>query len=187
MKHGEVRIIGGAWRSRKLKFPAIPGLRPTPDRVRETVFNWLTPIIPGANCLDLFAGSGALGFEALSRGASAVLLIDEAPHIIQYLQQQRILFKADQATVYHARIPLTKLSPKIITKPFDIIFLDPPFNQNLIKPTCEWLLKQNLLAENASIYIEAESALNPLPVPANWELIKSKISGQVGYHLFQCK
>jgi 16S rRNA (guanine966-N2)-methyltransferase len=185
MKQGEVRIIGGAWRSRKLKFPAISGLRPTPDRVRETVFNWLTPIIQGANCLDLFSGSGALGLEALSRGAHYALLVDQAPAIINYLRQQITLLKTSQADACLANIPLDKLPKQFCTKHFDIIFLDPPFNRSLIKPTCDWLLKQNLLADNAYIYIEAESELEPLPIPTNWEIIKTKKSGQVGYHLLQ--
>lgn len=185
MKQGEVRIIGGTWRSRKLKFPAIPGLRPTPDRVRETLFNWLTPVIQGANCLDLFSGSGAIGFEALSRGASHVLFIDQASTITHYLHQQIALFKTEQADVYLANIPFDRLPNKLISKPFDIIFLDPPFNKNLIKPTCDWLIKQNLLATNAYIYIEAESNLEPLPIPQNWETVKSKKSGQIGYHLLQ--
>src|SRR5690348_7428800 len=99
MKHGEVRIIGGEWRGRKLRFPAITDLRPTPDRVRETVFNWLAPTIQGAHCLDLFAGSGALGIEALSRGAAHVTLIDQNREITHYLKQQLAILKTNNAEV----------------------------------------------------------------------------------------
>ncbi len=185
MKQGEVRIIGGTWRGRKLKFPAISDLRPTPDRIRETLFNWLAPTIQGAHCLDLFTGSGALGLEALSRGASYVLFVDQAPPIIHYLKQQLLRLQATHANVYSAKIPFDKLPHKLIVKPFDIIFLDPPFNRNLVKPTCNWLMQHALLANNATIYIEAESQLEPLPVPTQWNLIKNKKSGQVGYHLLQ--
>lgn len=181
MKHGEVRIIGGQWRSRKLKFPAVPGLRPTADRVRETLFNWLAPHIQGAYCLDLFAGSGALGFEALSRGASFVTFCDDNPLIIKYLKEQIILLGTDHASVYRAKMPIdVPLSQKI-----DIAFLDPPFHKNLIQPSCKWLEQKDCLAENALIYIEAENNLLPLPIPDHWETLHSRISGQTGYHLIR--
>jgi len=182
MKHGEVRIIGGQWRSRKLRFPAIPGLRPTPDSVRETLFNWLAPIIEGANCLDLFAGSGALSFEALSRGAANVTIVDQAPAVIRYLREQLEILKATNATICQAKVPYDKFSTQ---QPFDIIFLDPPFQKNLIKPTCEWLIQQNLLAKQAHLYIESESNLTPLPIPHNWEILKNKTAGQVNYYLIK--
>jgi 16S rRNA (guanine966-N2)-methyltransferase len=180
MKHNVVRIIGGQWRGRKLHFPAISGLRPTPDRVRETVFNWLAPVIHGAYCLDLFAGSGALGLEALSRGATHVTFIDQDREIVNYLKQQLVLLKIERANVYYEKFPLIKNN---FTKNFNIVFLDPPFNQNLITTCCQWLTENNLLAPNAYIYLETEAELKPLPIPDDWELIKSKIAGQVGYHL----
>lgn len=181
--HGEVRIIGGKWRSRKLRFPATTGLRPTPDRVRETLFNWLAPHIVDANCLDLFAGSGALGLEALSRGASSVTFVDQSKQIVTYLNQQLEILGAKNGNVYCAKFPLS--AKQIHQQNFNIIFLDPPFHQNLIKPCCEWLEEQNLLAPNSLIYIEAETDLTPLPTPHNWEVLRSKIAGQVTYHLLQ--
>src|SRR5882757_4093982 len=106
MDLGIVRIIGGKWRGRKLKFPVIPGLRPTPDRVRETLFNWLRLVVPNSSCLDLFAGSGALGFEALSRGANIVVFIDQSPEVVYYLKEQlKILGVGDKAMVQKAKFP----------------------------------------------------------------------------------
>lgn len=183
MKQGTVRIIGGQWRGRKLKFPALPGVRPTPDRVRETLFNWLTPAILDANCLDLFAGSGALGFEALSRGARSITFVDQAPEIIAYVRQQATLLQAHNVFFYCAQIPPSNPFMKEAYAQFNIVFLDPPFKQNLIPPCCEWLEKQNCLADNAYIYLEAETSLDPLPIPPHWELIRSKTTQQVGYHL----
>lgn len=181
--YGDVRIIGGKWRSRKLKFPAIEGLRPTPDRVRETVFNWLSPHIAAANCLDLFAGSGALGFEALSRGASHVTFIDQSREITKYLTAQLKLLGTENAEVHCSTFNPALTFPHKAA--FDIVFLDPPFHKNFIKQSCAWLEQNKLLADDALIYIEAEATLNPLPIPNNWEILRSKIAGQVGYHL--CK
>lgn len=186
MTLGTVRIIGGQWRGRKLKFPAITGLRPTPDRVRETVFNWLAPIIQESQCLDLFAGSGALGLEALSRGAASVVFVDQSPQVVKYLQEQLKILNAEKQTkVYCKTVDPFRHGKEILQGHFNIVFLDPPFHKNLIKPCCEWLERENLLAPNAYVYIEAESALNPLPIPENWQILKSKIAGQVGYHLIQ--
>lgn len=182
MKHGEVRIIGGQWRGRKLKFPALPGLRPTTDPIRETLFNWLAPYLDGAHCLDLFAGSGALGIEALSRGAAHVVFIDQNPKIVTYLKEQLNLLNTAQAEVYRVKIPSELFLNPPRTK-FDIIFLDAPFHQNFIAPCCQWLECQNWIAEQALIYIEAEATLSPLPLPEQWEIIRSKSSGQVGYYL----
>ena len=123
MKQGLVRIIAGKWRGRRLKVPDIKDLRPTPDRVRETVFNWLAPILPGAHCLDLFAGSGVLGFEALSRGAASVTLVDQSPEIVALLQEELKTFGADNATVYRATVPQQLHFPSQV---FDVVFLDPP-------------------------------------------------------------
>lgn len=180
----QLRIIAGTWRSRKFYFPPIAAIRPTPNRVRETLFNWLSPIIAHAHCLDLFAGSGSLGFEALSRGASSVTFIDNHREVIEHLQKTIALFNAQNAKVINTELPMYSFVPE---KKFDIVFLDPPFNQKLIGPCCEWLTQQSLLAENAYIYIEAEKMLDPLPIPSHWQLIKSKIAGQVKYYLLQEK
>lgn len=180
MNRNTVRIIGGQWRGRKIHFPAISGLRPTPDRVRETVFNWLAPVIHGARCLDLFTGSGALGLEALSRGAAHVTFIDQDRTIITHLKQQLATLNADNTEVYCAKFPFTT---KEFSKKFDVVFLDPPFHQNLIAPSCQWLTENHLLAPDAYIYLETEASLKSLPIPNEWTLIKSKTAGQVGYHL----
>jgi 16S rRNA (guanine966-N2)-methyltransferase len=180
MNHGTVRIIGGKWRSRKLTFPAIAGLRPTTDRVRETVFNWLAPFIMQARCLDLFAGSGALGFEALSRGAAEAVFVDSSKEVIAYLKEQARILQTTDIETYQLHLPC----PVPFThKKFDIVFLDPPFHQGLISPICQWLEEQNLLADEALIYLETEAELSPLPVPQNWVLMRSKKAGQAAYHL----
>ncbi len=184
MKQGQVRIISGKWRGRKLHFPAVLGLRPTPDRVRETLFNWLAPVIVGANCLDLFAGSGALGLEALSRGAAHLTAIDQSAALVDYLRQLIVTLKIENMTIHRAPIPSADLPIPIKAKgPFDIVFLDPPFHQDLIAPCCEWLEQQKLLAPEALIYLETEATLNPLPIPSHWQLLHSKKAGQVSYHL----
>jgi 16S rRNA (guanine966-N2)-methyltransferase len=177
-----LKIIGGKWRSRIFSFPAILAIRPTPNRVRETLFNWLNPVILESHCLDLFAGSGALGFEALSRGAASVTLVDREPAIVKHLKDTAVYLHAENASIFRLEVPLETCP---FTKPFNIVFLDPPFLSNLIGPCCTWLEAQGLLAENAYVYIEAEKQLNPLPVPATWKLLKSKIAGQVGYHLLK--
>jgi 16S rRNA (guanine966-N2)-methyltransferase len=180
MKQGQIRIIGGAWRGRKLKVPDVCDLRPTPDRVRETLFNWLTPIIQGAYCLDLFAGSGALGFEALSRGASYVIMVDCVPAVVTLLQQEQAMLKAENANIYCAKVPQQLKRPE---KKCDIVFLDPPYQQNILLPCCFYLEENGFLADNAIIYLEAKTTLAESDLPKNWKIIKSKIAGQVAYHL----
>ena len=179
----QVRIIGGKWRSRKLYFMDAPGLRPTPNRVRETLFNWLTPHIIGAHCLDLFAGSGALGFEALSRGAASVLLVDRSLPVITQLQHQVMLFHAEkEAQCICTQIP----NDKILTEqsPFDIVFLDPPFHQHALITCCQWLVKNVCLSKEAFIYIEAESSLDLKSIlPKHWKIHRNQTAGQVGYYL----
>ncbi len=176
---GQVRVIAGRWRSRKIAVPDLKGLRPTSDRTRETLFNWLAPIIQEAHCLDLFAGSGILGFEALSRGASHVTFVDNEAVVIKHLQQTLIQLEAE------AEILQLNATKEFISdgKPFDIVFLDPPFNQNLLEPTCSWLEQSDLLAQSTYIYIEAERGLTQLPTPENWHTIRKKVIGQVSYYL----
>lgn len=177
---GQIRIIGGEWRGRKLTVPNVPGLRPTPDRVRETVFNWLAPTIRGAYCLDLFAGSGAFGFEALSRGASHVVMLDQSREVIDQLQKAAALLKTEQAEIYLARAPEQLKKP---ARPFDIVFLDPPYQDNILSRCCFYLEENGFLANNAIIYLEAKQALQPSDLPTHWQIIKSKKTGQVAYHL----
>lgn len=185
MKKGEVKIIGGQWRGRKLHFPAIPGLRPTPNRIRETLFNWLDPILPNAYCLDLFAGSGALGFEALSRGAKSVAFIEQSLTLVDYLKIQiQQLAIEDKAQVYHKHFPFKDAHFFESQKPvFNLVFLDPPFYKNLIAPACHWLIKENLLLPNSTIYFETEYSLEGFPLPTNWKISRCKIAGQVNYAL----
>ena len=180
MKQGLVRIIAGKWRGRRLKVPDVKDLRPTPDRVRETLFNWLSSLIAGANCLDLFAGSGVLGFEALSRGAAYVEMVDQSAEVVKLLQEELAAFGAENARIYRAQVPGQL---QAAARKFDIVFLDPPYQENLLLPTCHYLEQNGFLAESAHIYLEAQQAIKDNELPANWRLIKSQQAGQVFYHL----
>lgn len=185
--HAFLRIIGGEWRSRKLTFPEIEGLRPTPDRVRETLFNWLQGVTPGARCLDLFAGSGALGLEALSRGAISATFVDQSPEVVRTLRSNLQSLKCQQGEVVLANA-LTWLEARETDTEarFDLVFLDPPFRQDMIPVMAQLLESRNLLAANAVIYIETESELNlaQLALPECWQEHRSKTAGQVTYRLF---
>ncbi len=178
---GEVRIIAGQLRHRRLNFPALPGLRPTPDRVRETLFNWLAPYLPGARCLDLFAGSGALGIEAASRGATAVVLVEQAAAAVSALRRNVELLQVAQAQVV-ATDALAYLAG--VPTAFDIVFVDPPYASELLQPCLEALATRPWLASGALVYIEAASE-QAWSLPADWTLLRSKRAGQVGYHLAQ--
>lgn len=181
----QVRIIGGKWRSRKITFLTETGVRPTSDRIRETLFNWLAPIIRGTRCLDLFAGTGALGFEALSRGAESVVMLDQSLLVVKSLRENVENLQAENCRIIHASVPN---SVPILTPPlFDIIFLDPPFNQNLIAAASSWIEENKILMPEGFIYIEAEKTLSPLPIPDHWEVYRSKQAGNVGYHLLKRK
>lgn len=177
-----LRIIGGQWRGRKLAFPDVPGLRPTPDRVRETLFNWLQNDIHGARCLDLFAGSGALGLEALSRGASRVVLVDESAAATGQLEENLHTLHCDDARVVRLTVQ-TFLERGPGDARYDVVFLDPPFGQGLIPPSLQLLADRGWLAPGARIYIESENQLRDLPLPTGWQLLKEKRSGQVIYRL----
>lgn len=187
MKKGEVRIIGGLWRGRKLHFPAIPNLRPTPNRIRETLFNWLASDLADAHCLDLFAGSGALGFEALSRYAKSVTFIEQSTVLVSYLKAQlKQLAAENRAQVYQAQFPFVAMHLFKPKKPlFNIVFLDPPFHQNLLGSVCSWLVKEDLLATESKIYIETEASSKRLLLPENWEIQHCKTAGQVHYALIK--
>jgi len=180
-----VRIIGGEWRGRKLNFPEIEGLRPTPDRVRETLFNWLQGYLPGARCLDLFSGSGALGIEALSRGAASVTFVDQATEVVSQLRSNINLLKAQNAEIIAASALdwLDRRQPD--QEPlYDLVFMDPPFHKGLVAPICEMLERRSLLREEAMIYIETEKSLTLDTLPANWVIHREKAAGQVAYRLF---
>jgi len=178
----ELRIIAGNLKGRKIDFPDLPGLRPTPNRIRETLFNWLAPVIRDSICIDLFAGSGALGIEAISRGAKQVYFVDASSVVTQSIRANLQRLNLTHAEVITATIP--EIGNQITTA-FDIIFLDPPFNQGLIKTTAIWLEQSRLLKDHTYIYIESEQSLEPLPLPDNWSVIKSKQAGQVRYSLIE--
>jgi 16S rRNA (guanine966-N2)-methyltransferase len=176
-----LRIIGGRWRGRPLEFPPVDAVRPSPDRVRETLFNWLQGTIVGARCLDLFAGSGSLGLEALSRGAAHVIFVDREPRLGRHLTAtlQRLGADSAEVVVQDARAYLR--SPP---QPFDVVFLDPPFASDLLPEVCE-ALARGWLAREAWVYVECP-ADRPLPaLPAGWSMHRAKRAGQVGYHLLR--
>lgn len=157
-----------------------PGLRPTPDRVRETLFNWLAPELAGAVCLDLFAGSGALCLEALSRGAARATLVEQAPAPAAALRRNIETLQAQGAAVVQADAVNFLNGP---VTPVDILFIDPPFASDLIGPCATLAEARGWVKPNGLVYIEAPSRLKNLPLPPTWEVIRSKTAGQVGYHL----
>lgn len=177
-----MRIIGGRWRGRKLKVGEGEGSRPTPDRVRETLFNWLQPVVAGSRCLDLFAGSGALGFEALSRGAGSVVLVESNPSLAALLREQAVRLEAESARVVHADA-LAWLNGE--STPFDIVFLDPPYSDNLLGRACARLLERRLLADGALVYMESGDT-PPEDLP-QLEKIRQGRAGQVQYRLLKFK
>ncbi len=177
-----LRIIGGAWRGRKLHFPDVDGLRPTPDRVRETLFNWLQPVIAGARCLDLFAGSGALSFEALSRGAASVVMVERDGGAVKQLCENISVLNTADAQVIQ-RDALEFLNSGCGAAAFDVVFLDPPYHQGLIDPCCTALEQHGWLAPHAHLYIETERSLALPRLPASFTVTRDKAAGQVAYRL----
>ncbi|TYK66609.1 16S rRNA (guanine(966)-N(2))-methyltransferase RsmD [Colwellia echini] len=186
---GKIRIISGKYRGRKLPVLMAEGLRPTTDRVKETVFNWLMPYLNDANCLDCFAGSGGLGFEALSRGAAQVTLVELNRAAANQLSANKTLLSADNLNVIQSdalsflKTKQSETSSTIDAKPYDLVFLDPPFRKQLVEQTAQ-LLNQNCLADQALIYVEMESESTQI-IPVNWQLLKEKVAGQVIYQLYQ--
>ncbi|MEC5343417.1 16S rRNA (guanine(966)-N(2))-methyltransferase [Brenneria populi] len=178
---GQIRIIGGQWRGRKLPVPNSPGLRPTTDRVRETLFNWLAPVIQQSRCLDCFAGSGALGLEALSRHAAHATLLERERSVAQQLTQNLALLRAENARVVNADA-LQWLAQA--GEPFDVVFLDPPFRKDLLNNALSLLERQGWLAPDAWIYVETEVENAQLVIPDGWQLHREKIAGQVAYRLY---
>jgi 16S rRNA (guanine966-N2)-methyltransferase len=187
-KSRELRIIAGTWRGRRLRFPEGPDIRPTPDRVRETLFNWLAPVIRGARVLDLFAGSGALGLEALSRGAASAEFIDSDARAIDALRERLIEWQAAperyvlrRADALHA---LATARPAA-QPPFDIVFIDPPFAAGLWQTVADRLEAGGWLAPQAYLYLEAPVGDPLTGLPSLWTPWRHGTAGEVGYHLFR--
>jgi 16S rRNA (guanine966-N2)-methyltransferase len=176
-----LRIIGGRWRGSRIVFPALAAIRPSPDRVRETLFNWLQQQIVGARCLDLFAGSGALGLEALSRGAAHVTFVDREPQVGRHLKQTLERLGSSDGTVATEDAQRFLLRPP---QPFDIVFLDPPFASSVLEQVAN-RLQQGWLAPGAHIYVECPADRSLSTLPAQWAVHRTKRAGQVGYHLLR--
>ncbi len=178
---GRLRIVAGIWRSRVLEIADVPGLRPTSERIRETLFNWLVPGIAGARCLDLFAGTGALGLEALSRGAASAVFVEKSQRAIQTLKHNVASLDASAAVIYPgaARDYLESAGDGV----FDVVFLDPPFADDNLGELCRLIDESGLLAKTANVYLEQDRA-RPEPVlPDGWQVLKSKTAGNVRYSL----
>lgn len=179
---GFIRLISGQWRGKKLPVKDKQGLRPTTDRTKETLFNWLMHDIRNANCLDCFSGSGSLGFEALSRYSQYCTFLELDKQVANQLQTNINTLKVDNAKVIQGD------SLKYLTQPatlqYDVVFVDPPFNLGLAQPCIEQLESNGHLADQSLIYIEIENSLTDLQIPDNWSLLKEKVSGQVRYQLF---
>lgn len=182
VKSGQIRIIGGQWRGRKLPVLERATLRPTTDRMRETLFNWLARDIQQARCLDCYAGTGALALEALSRYADQATLLEFDRATVQQLNKNLHLLSATQCDVIQTNTLTWLTKPGI---PFNVVFVDPPFWQGLVTPTCQLLEEKGWLAADAVIYVECEIAQDHLATPAHWYLDRQKIAGQVASRLYR--
>jgi 16S rRNA (guanine966-N2)-methyltransferase len=186
---GHVRIIGGQWRSRRLPIQDLEGLRPTTDRVRETLFNWLAGELTGARVLDCFGGSGALCLEALSRFAAYARVFELQRSAAMQLKTNLETLKCTQAEVVNGdTMTLLQQGPGSgVDQGFDIVFIDPPFRKGLASECIELLARHRWLNPGALIYLETESELADLPLPTNWLALKDKVAGQVRYRLYRCE
>ena len=187
-KRGQCRIIAGKWRGRKISFDDAEGLRPTTDRIRETVFNWLQPYLAQSRCLDCFAGSGVLGFEALSRLAESVTFLERNKKTADNLKQNINVLDVKNAELYCVdALQWLNLSQsnKNNKKIFDLVFLDPPFATELLAKACELLDQGGYLAEEAIIYLE-HNIDSKIDLPDNWHCLRQEQAGQVAYKLLQC-
>ena len=179
-----LRIIGGSWRGRTWRFPE-GDIRPTPDRVRETLFNWLAPAIAGARCLDLFAGSGALGLEALSRGALQVVFVEKSANAARELRQTLQLWGGERAAAGVVQVADAHAFLAGNADPFNVVFLDPPFAGGLLAEAAARLQAGGWLAPGALIYAECPARTALPPLPESWRVAKSGKAGEVGYHLLR--
>jgi len=180
-RQGQLRIVAGNWRSRLLQIADVPGLRPTAARIRETLFNWLGPGIHGASCLDLCAGTGALGIEALSRGASRAVFVEPSPLATAVLKSNIASLNASGAEVLNIDAQSYLRGPNV--EPFDVVFVDPPFVTDLQSELCRLLTLQRWLAADARIYIEMDRDRPELRLTDGWQELKNKMAGQVRYVL----
>ena len=177
-----VRIIGGRWRGRRVPFLATDGLRPTPDRVRETLFNWLQQRLPGSRCLDLFAGSGGLGIEALSRGASQVVFVERNRAQVAMLKD--CLHTLGAGSCGHVVCDEAHRWLSRTQNPFDVVFVDPPFDGNLHEPVFAAIANNGIIREGSAVYVESHRS-GDYSVPINWQLEKDKSAGVVSYRLYR--
>lgn len=178
---GRLRIVAGNWRSRLLEIAAVPGLRPTSARVRETLFNWLAPRIAGARCLDLFAGTGALGLEALSRGAASCDFVEKSATAAATLRSNIGLLEAKSAKVH--QVTAQQFLQGAAGQAFDVVFIDPPFAAEMLPELCRLLAKADCLAADARIYVEEDRLQPPVALPESWQVLKTRNAGNVRYSL----
>ncbi len=175
-----IRIIGGKWRSRKVSFKTKEQLRPTPDRVRETLFNWLAPYIVGANCLDLYAGSGVLGLEALSRGAATATAVEnDRDHVLSIQQNAEVLQAHDLKIVQQNVQEFLQQESQTV----DIVFVDPPYKKNLLFATLNSLQQNGWLHTGSFVYFEDDKPIALVQLPAGWQLWRESKAGHVYFYL----
>ena len=181
---GRLRIVAGKWRSRLLDIADVPGLRPTSERIRETLFNWLAPTLAGSRCLDLFAGTGALGLEALSRGAAHVVFVENARKAADALEHNIDLVGAASAATVR-RMSAFDFLAQAEPGSLDIVFLDPPFAADMLDDLCRLLDQGSLLAKGALIYVEEDNARPTVNLPTGWQTLRTKAAGNVRYSLLR--
>ncbi len=181
-----VRIIGGQWKRRHIRFADVGALRPSPDATRETVFNWLRNNLFGSLCLDLYAGSGAFGFEAASRGATAVVMVEHDAQIIHSLRQTReqlggnhLIEICHQNVLHYLQSSPQKSMSKSTPQKFDVVFMDPPFKDTNLSEICHALISHDRINDDALIYIESKKSNCPLPIPSTWHIIRESRRGMV--------
>jgi len=180
---GRLRIVAGKWRSRLLDIAELPGLRPTSERIRETLFNWLAPSIQGARCLDLFAGTGALGFEALSRGATQVVFVENSRRAIKAIEKSAKMLDATGAVIHHG--DAAEYVRDARPDSFDIVFLDPPFAEDRLEDFCKLIDERGIVAAGGRIYLEQDRARPETSLPGSWRVLQNKTAGNVRYMLVE--
>ena len=178
---GRLRIVAGNWRSRLLDIADVPGLRPTSERIRETLFNWLAPNIQSARCLDLFAGTGALGLEALSRGAAESIFVETSRRAIATLRHNIEILDATGATVVSAKA--FDFLEREGSGKFDIVFLDPPFADDFLAEACQRIHENGILADGGLVYFEEDRKRGMPDLPGDWTVLKERTAGNVRYAL----